>query len=82
MRVRVGPVSLPWSHAQGTWFYEHEGEEFEVVAFHEGLNRLYEVDVRHLASTGRIEVGRAYVPEAFAEEVSEDTAVVLRWGGQ
>ena len=80
MRVRIGQLGVPWSTAQGTWYYEHEGEEFEVLAVHEGLNRLYEVDVSHLAARGLISMPRAFVPATFAEEVFEPaTAVVSRW---
>jgi hypothetical protein len=80
MRVRIGPQNVPWSGTVGTWYHDHEGEEFEVVAIHDGLNRLYEVDVRHLAARGLIGMSRAFVPAAFAEEVDEPvTAVVGRW---
>ena len=78
MRVRIGAQAIPWSQARGTWYFDHEGEEFEVVQVHEGLNRLYEVDVRHLASTGAIGVAKAFVPATFAEEVLDPPAAVVR----
>ena len=71
MRVRVCQKSRPWYDATETWFYNRQGEVFEVIAIHETVGRLYEVDVRQLAARGQIGSPQEFIPAEFAEEICE-----------
>jgi hypothetical protein len=71
MRIKISSRGDSWEQTTHTWFHDRHGEEFHVLEIHEGLQRIYEVDVRHLALTGLLDLHQAFVPAVFAEEVPE-----------
>lgn len=71
MKIRISNKGDSWDRTARTWFHDRQGQVFDVVEVHEGLQRIYQVDVSHLARAGEIDIYRAFVPAVYAEEVVE-----------
>jgi len=71
MKIRISSNGDSWDRTAHTWFHDWRGEVFEVVEVHEGLQRIYEVDVSQLAGSGQIDLKQAFVPAKYAEELPE-----------
>ena len=67
--IRLCTKVDPWEKTMHTWFHTRCGETFRVVDVHQGLSRIYEVDVTALYQAGQLDITRAFVPATFAEEL-------------
>jgi hypothetical protein len=69
--IRLCAKVDPWEKTSHTWFHSRCGETFRVVDIHQGLSRIYEVDVTDLHLAGQLDITRAFVPASFAEELAD-----------
>jgi hypothetical protein len=71
MRIKISSKGDAWERTAHTWFHHRRGEVFHVLEVHEGLQRIYEVDVRHLSQSGALDLRQAFVPAVYAEEIPD-----------
>lgn len=71
MKIRISNKGDAWESTTRTWFHDRRGEIFRVLEVHEGLQRIYEVDILHLKAAGQLDLVQAFVPAVYAEEVPD-----------
>jgi hypothetical protein len=75
LKIRISSKGDSWDRTAHTWFHDRRGEVFDVIEIHEGLQRIYEVDVSRLAQSGEIDLRQAFVPAVYAEEIVEQVTL-------